>query len=385
MPEFIPGLDLAEIYYHKAARPVLDAHFPGLPHAAALVGYGSDVLGLDTPVSRDHGWGPRFILFLRPEDLAASGARIFETLRQHLPVQVRGYATHFSRPDPLDNGVRNPRLVDRGPIDPLITLTSLEAHYRSALGIDVAAELSPADWITLSEQALLEETAGRVFHDDLGLESVRARLAYYPPDVWRYLLAAQWALIAQEEAFVGRTWQVGDALGSRVVTARIVERLMRLCFLMERRYAPYSKWFGTAFARLECAPRMSLLLEGALAAAVYAAREQSLASAYTLVAELHNALGITPPLDTRTRTFSGWHALRDGITDLPLDHPRNTRPHQVIFAERFADAISATIQDPQVLALRHQFGSVSQFLVESSNAQQSLAFRRGLADDLLEA
>jgi hypothetical protein len=35
-------------------RPVLDAHFPGLAHSAALIGDGSDVLGFDTPVSRDH-------------------------------------------------------------------------------------------------------------------------------------------------------------------------------------------------------------------------------------------------------------------------------------------------------------------------------------------
>lgn len=384
MPEFIPGLDLAEIYYHKAARPVLDAHFPGLPHAAALVGYGSDVLGLDTPVSRDHGWGPRFILFLRPEDLAASGARIFETLRQHLPVQVRGYATHFSRPDPLDNGVRNPRLVDRGPIDPLITLTSLEAHYRSALGIDVAAELSPADWITLSEQALLEETAGRVFHDDLGLESVRARLAYYPPDVWRYLLAAQWALIAQEEAFVGRTWQVGDALGSRVVTARIVERLMRLCFLMERRYAPYSKWFGTGFQKLACAPEMTPWFESLLSAATYAERDRLFAQVYPRLVEMHNALGITPPLETRTRTYSGWHKLRAGVQELALDDPTNTRPFQVIFADRIVEAIQAAIHDPQIQRLRPRLGSVNQFLIPSSDALQSVDFCHQLKDDLQE-
>ncbi len=74
MPEFIPGLQLSQAFYWEAVRPILDAHFPNLPHAAALLGYGSDVIGLDTPVSRDHGWGPRLILFLAPDDFPAHPA-----------------------------------------------------------------------------------------------------------------------------------------------------------------------------------------------------------------------------------------------------------------------------------------------------------------------
>ena len=42
----------------------------------------------------------------------------------------------------------------------------------------------------------------------------------------------------------------GDSLGSALVCGRIAERLMRLCFLYCRQYAPYSKWFGTAFQQL---------------------------------------------------------------------------------------------------------------------------------------
>jgi hypothetical protein len=62
MTEFIPGLKLSELYYNEAIRPLLDKHFPGLAHSAALVGFGSDVIGFDTPLSIDHGWGPRLVL-----------------------------------------------------------------------------------------------------------------------------------------------------------------------------------------------------------------------------------------------------------------------------------------------------------------------------------
>jgi len=39
---FRPGLQLSERFYWEAVRPILDAHFPDLPHAAALLGTGSD-------------------------------------------------------------------------------------------------------------------------------------------------------------------------------------------------------------------------------------------------------------------------------------------------------------------------------------------------------
>ena len=379
MPEFIPALKLSEAFYHEAVRPILERHFPGLPHSAALAGYGSELLGFDTPVSRDHLWGPRLMLFLTGEDMQQRRDAIHEALRRELPVRFRGYSTHFSAPDMADGGTRVLQDIAEGPVDPLIIYHTVESFCRDTIGVSQDRNPEPAEWLTFSEQSLIELTAGRVYHDDLGLEAARARFAYYPREVWLYMLAAQWALIGQEEAFPGRTWQAGDALGSRVVTARLVERLMRLCFLMERTYAPYSKWFGSAFALLECAARMAPLLAGALDAADYPTREPFLAGAYTLAAEMHNALGITAPLDPRTRTYSGWHALRDGIDPLPDDHPRNTRPHQTIFASRFAEAIQAEIRDPRVLALIPNVGSVSQFMVESSDALQNVDFRRRLA------
>ncbi|HEU0299458.1 MAG TPA: hypothetical protein VFR37_08395, partial [Longimicrobium sp.] len=64
MPEFIPGLELSRLFFVEAVRPLLDAAFPGLRYAAGLLGSGSDVLGFDTEMSRDHDWGPRVDLFL---------------------------------------------------------------------------------------------------------------------------------------------------------------------------------------------------------------------------------------------------------------------------------------------------------------------------------
>jgi len=382
MPEFIPGLQLSQAYYWEAVRPILDAHFPGLPHSAALLGYGSDVIGLDTPVSRDHGWGPRLILFLSPDNFAEARDQVNEALRQNLPVRFHGYSTNFDVPDPSDNGVRPVREIEHGPVEHLIALHTIASFWQQELGADPHHSPAAVDWLTFQEHSLLSVTGGQVFFDGLGLEDVRKRFAYYPHDIWLYLLSAQWSLIGQEEAFVGRTSNVGDELGSRVIAARQVERLMRLCFLMEKRYAPYSKWFGSAFRQLTCQDAMSPLLENTLVARSYVDREKWLARAYTQAVEMHNSLRITSPLETRTRTYSGWHLLRAGVTDVAPDDPRNTRPHQVIFAGRIAEAIYAAIRDPEVLALLPYAGSVSQMMTSSDDAAQNVAFCRSLADDL---
>jgi hypothetical protein len=384
MSQFISGLTLCEAYYHEVVRPILDKFYPGLAYSAGLAGFGLDVLGFDTPTSVDHLWGPRLYLFLSPEDQQRLSQEIHETLRQTLPVSFRGFTTHFGAPDAEDGGVRVAKTIEHGPVDHLITFTTITDFWSYYLGPDVNPFAEPAavDWLTFPQQELLSVTAGKIFHDDLGLEAIRKRFAYYPKEVWLYLLAAQWSLIAQEEAFIGRTDQTGDKLGSHLVTARMVERIMHLCFLMEKRYAPYSKWLGNAFKQLTCSSRMTPLLEGALSAATYAEREPFLVQAYLLAAEMHNALGITPPLEARTRTYSDWHVLRSGVKELAQEDPRNTSPHQVIFAERFARAITSAIHDPQVLAVTPGLGSVDQFLVESSNARQDRRFCRSLKDDL---
>lgn len=373
MPEFIPGLILCEAFYREAVRPILDEHFPRLPHSAALIGFGSDVLGFDTPTSRDHMWGPRLLLFLPEDQIGELRAPILDALRQNLPVQFRGYSTHFGNPDGI--GVRLPLPVERGPVDPLIQFHTLSSFWQQELGASPYEEPGVVDWLTFQQHPLLSLTAGKVFHDDLGLERARARFAFYPREVWLYLIAAQWQLISQEEAFPGRAASMGDWLGARVVAARQAERLMRLCFLFEKHYPPYSKWFGTAFQRLESGPEMGTLLEQALPSSDYGGMESALAQAYTFAAILHNHLGITPPLDPRTRAFSEWHLLNGG------QEPRSeqiTRPFQVLFAGRFSQATYAAIMDPEVRRLIPFAGSVNQFMVESSDMLQNVQFCRRL-------
>jgi hypothetical protein len=176
------------------------------------------------------------------------------------------------------------------------------------------------------------------------LTALRAQLAWYPRDVWLYLLACGWARIGQEEHLMPRTGFVGDELGSALISSRLARDVMSLCFLMERRYAPYPKWFGSAFQKLACAAQISPHLERAQAAQTWQEREAALSEAYVLLAKMHNALGLTDPLPERVGNFHG-------------------RPFKVIDAEGFSAAILAKIDDPQVrrIAAKGLIGSIDQF------------------------
>src|SRR3954453_3103490 len=342
MTDFISGLQLSEALYREAVAPILAREFPGLVYSAARIGTGSDVLGFDTVRSTDHEWGPRLLLFLSGTDEATQGPAIGETLRQTLPREIRGYPTNFGPTDEAGISVLQP--VNAGPVEHKVEVTTLSRFLQERLGITSAHELDVLDWLTFSEQALLEVTAGAVFHDGLGtLAETRGLLTYYPHDIWLHLLAAQWARISQQEPFVGRTGEVGDELGSALIAADLVQDVMRLGFLMERRYAPYSKWFGSAFARLECAARLRPHLAAVLSAHGWHDRQEHLVHAYEIIAAMHNDLGITEPLSTEASQFHG-------------------RPFLVIQAGEFADAIRAQTEDERVRSLPEAIGSIDQFV-----------------------
>ena len=337
-PAFMPGIQLSKIFYEEAVRPILEMTVPGLPHSAALLGYGSDVLGYDTARSTDHEWGPRLLLFVDEQAYAQHAASILAELSQRLPRLFHGYSTHFGEPD--GEGVRVREEIDAGAVDHKVEVVTPRQFCLDRLGIDPRDGLRGEDWLILPQQKLLEFTAGAVYHDGLGeLEEIRAQLAFYPRDVWLYILACQWQRISQQEPFVGRAGEVGDDLGSRLVTETLVRDLMRLTFLLERRYAPYSKWFGTAFSHLPAATVLSPSLQGALSADTWQERERHLCAAYEAVAHLHNALGITAPLAEHVSFFHG-------------------RPFRVIHGERFASALIDAVTGCDVLELVARAGMI---------------------------
>jgi len=339
-------------------RPLLDETCPGLDYAAALLGAGSEVLGFDTPRSTDHDWGPRLQILTASEAGADSeadadsevGAELYGVLERRLPESFRGYPVFFPASTEYPDGV--PRHW--------VEVATLHSFLKQMAGFDVTQAVSVSQWLATPTQRLAELTGGAVFHDGPGeLTLARARLAWYPDQVWRYVLACQWQRIAQEEAFPGRCGEAGDELGAAVVAGRLARDLMRLCLLMDRRYPPYSKWLGSAFAQLPVARAIGPALSAALAATDARAREQGLVRAWELAAARHNELGLTDPLSPRSR-------------------PYYDRPFQVLDAGRFASALLATVTEPD-LRRRLPVGAVDQF-VDSTDALGRESVCRGAVE-----
>ena len=325
---FIPGAKLCEQFYKEAVRPILIRYFPELKHAGALLGPGSEVLGFDDEISTDHHWGPRVMLFVEEENETYS-EQIIQTLAQNLPYEFHGYPTNFTSPDPNNNGVQLLQAMTDGPVNHRVTVQTIRSFFVDYLGFDIEQSLEPADWLSFSEQHLRSITNGAIYHDEVGLGQVCARFAYYPHDVWLYLLAAVWARIGEEEHLMGRAGMVGDEVGSAVIGARLVRDIMRLCFLMEKAYAPYPKWFGSAFKQLPDSQALWPLLQGALCSDTWQERECYLIKAYEHLAIRHNVLKLTEPFPEQVTSFFG-------------------RPFQVITLHGFTEALLRRIEDPRV-------------------------------------
>jgi hypothetical protein len=143
---------------------------------------------------------------------------------------------------------------------------------------------------------------------------------------------------------MGRAGMVGDEVGSALIAARLVRDCMRLCFLMEKTYAPYPKWFGSAFKKLASAKTLWPVFQAVLRSETWQDRETQLVQAYEYLTACHNALKLTEPLPEKTASFFG-------------------RPFRVIAQNGFAQALLKQIQDPAVkrIAERPLIGSIDLF------------------------
>ena len=338
---FIHGLELCQGFHDEVVRPLIQERFPTLRYGAGRLDSGSDVLGFDTPTSRDHAWGPQMTIFLEESEIANIKPELDEYFRQTLPVQFKGYPTNFAL---HEDGTFGMAAVEGPPVRHLIEITTVRDFFVDYLAYDPEQELTFAHWLSFPEQRLGTIRSGRVFHDDMAaLASARASLDYYPHDLWLYLMAVAWRRIDQEEAFMGRTGDVEDEVGSRIISARLIYNIIRLCCLMERQYAPYSKWLGTAFSKLECADSIAPLFNKVLDSQNWKQREESFSAIYLQLGRMHNALGVTESLTVEVSSFHG-------------------RPYLVPHSDRFVSALADAITDPAVKDLPEHLGSIDQFV-----------------------
>jgi hypothetical protein len=356
------GIELSRRFYEDLVRPWLARAAPGLPHAAALLGYGSELLGFDDAMSQDHNWGPRVHLFVDEPVFAAEANALVAMFATAAPDTFLGHPIGMAnQPDAVPH-----RQAGRADARHGLEIWTLARAMRFWSGLAPGEPRDNLGWLGLAEQRLIAFTAGAVFHDDDGrLTAERERLNRFPRDVWLYKLAGQWRRIAEEQPFVGRNGIAGDERGSRVIAARLVRDLMRLAFLIERRHAPYSKWFGSAFASLACAADVGPRLDAVLDAADWQTRDAALAQAAFALGELQLASGVPGAIPPRIERF-------------------HERPFSVVNSEAMIAALMAAIEDPALRALP-VIGSLDQVTDSTPVIEAPARARRAMAallDDL---
>ncbi|OUO94054.1 DUF4037 domain-containing protein [Cloacibacillus sp. An23] len=234
------GLELCREFYARCARDAIKARFGERAGriAAGLAGEGSECLGFDDEISRDHDFGPGFCLWLSDEDFAEFGAEL-RSFYDGLPAEFMGFRRNSTPQGAARVGV--------------MRIGDFYARFTGSRGIPE----SEAAWLRIPEHALAAATSGVVFDDPPGeFSRIRsALLPCYPEEVRLKKLAARLFTMAQAGQYnYPRMTKRGDAAAASFALAEFAKAAFSALHLLNRRYAPYYKWLSRSAQEL---PKLS--------------------------------------------------------------------------------------------------------------------------------
>lgn len=252
----ITGLELCRRYYEEYGRPMIAECFSEYESriAVGLVGKGSDCFGFDDIQSRDHDFGPRFVMWVTKEVYDKIGSEL-EAEYEKLPDEFLG----VKRVETFHGRDRAGVMV-------------IEDFYKNTLGFDLIGTLTQEkeskglttikSWLAVHDYALAAAVNGEVFRDDEGIfTSYRGLLkGYYPKAVWYRKIAQACALFSQNGQYnLPRMRKRGQLVAAELAKVECVKQAMKLNYLLNKRYAPHDKWL---FKGMPDNPDMVLAEEG---------------------------------------------------------------------------------------------------------------------------
>lgn len=233
----ITGLELCRRYYEEYGKPMIAEKFPEYEGriATGLVGKGSDCFGFDDMQSRDHDFGPRFLLWVTKEVYDEIGSALEEAY-ENLPDTFMG----VKRIETFHGKDRAGVMV-------------IEDFYKNTLGSDLIGVLTGGSkgltqvksWLAMHDYALAAAVNGAVFRDDEGIfTSYRELLrGYYPKAVWYRKIAQACALFSQNGQYnLPRMRKRGQLVAAELAKAECAKQAMKLNYLLNKKYAPHDKW-----------------------------------------------------------------------------------------------------------------------------------------------
>ncbi len=231
------GLEISREFYMQYGKPMLEENFPEVVRriAVGLVGEGSECLGFDDAVSRDHDFEPGFCLWITREDEREFGFRL-ERAYAKLPREFMG----------LRRSVLSPVGGNRHGV------ITIEDFYTRFLGAPTAPDTIER-WLNTPAFSLLAASNGAVFDDQLRVFSaVREVLqAGYPEDIRRKKLAAHTVLMAQAGQYnYSRCLARGEQGAAQLAAFEFVKHAISAIYLLNNAYEPFYKWAYRGLSQL---------------------------------------------------------------------------------------------------------------------------------------
>ena len=226
----LKGHVYCEILFHEVFLPVLKECFPEvLPRlSAGVIGLGSDVLGADDELSRDHDWGPsKCQLLLSEQDTAVYGSSISQALKAAIPDTFLG----------IDTAKLQPQTV---------RISTIDAVYRD-FHKSAYPPVTIEEWTAADDNNLYYASSGFVLYDPSNALSERIsafQKAYYPADIWKWKIASDlWGIWHNGDYNSSyRLAKRGDGIGLLIGQGAFVEGTLRLLCLLNKRFPVYWKW-----------------------------------------------------------------------------------------------------------------------------------------------
>lgn len=258
----VTGLELCRAYYETCGRAMIHEKFPEYEGriAVGLVGEGSDCFGYDDEASRDHDWGPSFLMWVSDQVYEEIGEQL-QTAYEELPQTFLGYTYRTSRQGAGRRGVQ-----------------TIRSFYGRLLGAEQTEGIRKAmetenpgliPFRQMEESALAAAVNGSVFRDDEGIfTQIRTMLKEDYPERLRYLriaeAAARFSQYGQYNS--SRMLRRGDRLTCRMMLGTAAREALKLVYYLEGQYPPHDKWLAEGVRRMGGYEQLLQLLENTLGA-----------------------------------------------------------------------------------------------------------------------
>lgn len=240
------GIDISRCYYNAFGAPMIKRNFGDISDkiACGLAGEGSECLGYDDEVSRDHDFAPGFCIWVNDLDNDIPQSRL-EDLRK----------AYFLLPGSYMGLTRNETERGRGRRGVILLSEFLEKF--TGFG-HIPREGS--EWLRAKDEDLACAVNGQVFSDTSGFfVNVRRRLKSRPQAVTAAKLSEQLELMAKHGQYnYPRMKGRGDEPAAFFELSEFMQSAIRAAHLMEGKYAPYRKWLFVSGGQLK---RLSVISE----------------------------------------------------------------------------------------------------------------------------